>query len=130
MPAGLPLWAERLIIRIMRAFRSLIFFLLMPVCAFAGIVDNVRIALSQGNLPAAEAQLNAYRSQRGVDPEYVEAYSWLGRAALNAGQYDEAAENAKQTRQLVQEQLKQRSLDSDPHLPLALGAAIEVQSQA
>ena len=27
------------------------------------------------------------------------------------------------------EQLKQRSLDAEPHLPIALGAALEVQSQ-
>jgi thiol-disulfide isomerase/thioredoxin len=97
--------------------------------AWAGIVENVRLALAQNNLSAAEAQLAAYRSQRGVDAEYVEAYSWLGRAALDQEQYDQAAAYAKETKGLALEQLKRRPLDAEPHLPLALGAALEVQSQ-
>ena len=36
---------------------------------------------------------------------------------------------AKQTKALALEQLKQRPLDAEPHLPIGLGAAIEVQSQ-
>jgi len=103
---------------------------LLSGSAWAGIVDTVRIALSQNNFPAAEAELNAYRSQRGVDPQYLEAYSWLGRAALDDGQYDQAASYAKETKALALEQLKQRPLDAEPHLPQALGAALEVQSQA
>jgi thiol-disulfide isomerase/thioredoxin len=99
------------------------------LAAQAGIVDNVRIALMQNNFPAAQAQLNSYRSQRGVDAEYLDAYSWLGRAALDQGQYDQAAAFAQETKALALEQLKQRPLDAEPHLPLALGAALEVQSQ-
>src|ERR1700693_6504984 len=53
----------------------------------------------------------------------------MGRAALDQRQYDQAAAYAKQTKAMVLEQLKQRSLDADPHLPIALGAALEVQSQ-
>ena len=97
--------------------------------AWAGVVENVRIALMQNNFSAAEAELNAYRNQRGVDPEYLEAYSWLARAALDQRQYDQAAAYAKQTKALALEQLKQRPLDAEPHLPLALGAALEVQSE-
>lgn len=103
-------------------------FLGSSVC-WAGIVESVRYALAQNNFSAAETQLDAYRSQRGVDAEYVEAYSWLGRAALDAGQYDQAAAYAKDTKRLALEQLKGRQLDAEPHLPLALGAALEVQSQ-
>ncbi len=112
----------------MRAKFFLIFFLL-TASAWAGIVDSVRFALSQNNFAAAEAQLDSYRSQRGADAEYVDAYSWMGRAALDQGQYDQAAAYAKQTKTLALDLLKQRSLDSEPHLPLALGAAFEVQSQ-
>ena len=103
--------------------------LLVAVTAWAGIVDNVRYLLAQNNFAAAEAQLASYRSQRGTDPEYLEAYSWLARAALDAGQYDQAAAYAKETKALSLEQLKTRPLDAEPHLPLALGAALEVQSQ-
>jgi len=113
----------------MRSRLWLVVILVATSTAWAGIVDNVRIALMQNNFAAAEAQLNSYRSQRGVDAEYLEAYSWLGRAALDAGQYDQAAANAKETKALALEQLKQRPLDAEPHLPIALGAALEVQSQ-
>ena len=99
------------------------------VTASAGIVENVRYFLAQNNFTAAEAQLDSYRSQRGVDGEYLDAYSWLGRAALDQGQYDQAAAFAKQTKTLALEELKKRPLDAEPHLPLALGAALEVQSQ-
>jgi len=97
--------------------------------ASAEIIDDVRTALARGNFSAAESQLNSYRAQRGVTPEYVEAYSWMARAAFDARQYDQATSYAKQTRTLALEQLKRRPLDADPHLPLALGAAFEVQAQ-
>jgi thiol-disulfide isomerase/thioredoxin len=109
--------------------RILLISILLTATAWAGIVDNVRFALAQNNFSTAESTLNSYRSQQGVTAEYLEAYSWLGRAALDQGQYDQAAAYAKQTKSLVLEQLKQRSLDADPHLPIALGAALEVQSQ-
>jgi thiol-disulfide isomerase/thioredoxin len=103
---------------------------LLPASAWAGVVDDVRLALARNNFSAAESVLNSYRSQQGVNPEYLEAYSWMARVALDQGQYDQASAYAKQTKSFVLEQLKQRSLDSDPHLPIALGAALEVQSQA
>ncbi len=110
-------------------FRILLVAVLLTSAAWAGIVDDVRVALSQNNFSAAEAALNSYRSQQGVTPEYLEAYSWMARAALQQQQYDQAAAYAKQTKSLVADQLKKRSLDSDPHLATALGAALEVQSQ-
>ena len=103
--------------------------LLASSSAWAGIVEYVRYALAQNNFAAAEAQLENYRNQRGADAEYLDAYSWLARAALDQGQYDQAAAYAKQTKTQVLEQLKQRPLDAEPHLPLALGAALEVESQ-
>ena len=111
-------------------FRFLLISILLGAStAWAGIVDNVRYLLAQNNFAGAEAQLASYRSQRGTDPEYLDAYSWLARAALDAGQYDQASAYAKETKSLALEQLKTRKLDAEPHLPLALGAAIEVQSQ-
>ena len=104
--------------------------LLASTAAWAGVVDNVRLALEQNNFSGAEAQLSAYRSQRGVDAEYVEAYSWMARAALDEKQYDQATAYANQTKALALEQLKQRGLDAEPHLPIALGAVFEVQAQA
>lgn len=103
--------------------------LLAASTASAGIVENVRYLLAQNNFTAAEAQLDSYRSQRGVDAEYLDAYSWLARTAFDEGQYDQATSYAKQTKALALEELKKRPLDAEPHLPLALGAALEVQSQ-
>jgi len=109
--------------------RKVALLLVLVAPAWAGVVEEVRTALAQNSFSAAEAQLNSYRARNGVTPEYVEAYSWMGRAALNARDYDQAAAYAKQTSALAQEQLKWRPLDAEPHLPLALGAAIEVESQ-
>jgi len=97
--------------------------------AWAGIVEDVRSDLGQNNFSAAEAALNSYRGQQGITPEYLEAYSWLGRAALEQREYPQAASYAKQTKALTLDQLKQRSVDAEPHLPIALGAALEVQAQ-
>ena len=52
---------------------------LFTVSAFATIVTDVETAMSHGNFPLAEALLQSYRSQRGVTPEYLEAFSWLAR---------------------------------------------------
>lgn len=102
---------------------------LLTASSWAGVVEDVRICLSRNDFSAAEQELNSYRGQRGVTAEYLEAYSWLGRTAYEQGEYDRAAAYAKQTKSLALEQLKQRRLDAEPHLPLALGAALEVQSQ-
>jgi cytochrome c biogenesis protein CcmG/thiol:disulfide interchange protein DsbE len=110
-------------------FRRLLVLIALVTPAWAGIVENVRMALAQNNFSAAEAQLNSYRATNSVTPEYIEAYSWMGRAALDAHEYDQAAAYAKQTNAFVVEKLKQRPLDAEPHLPIALGAAIEVESQ-
>ena len=110
-------------------FRKLLILIALATPAWAGIVEDVRTALAQNNFSAADSYLNSYRASKGVTPEYAEAYSWMARTALNAHEYDQAAAYAKQTSALVQDQLKQRPLDAEPHLPLALGAAIEVQAQ-
>jgi thiol-disulfide isomerase/thioredoxin len=110
-------------------FRKLLIFIALATPAWAGVVEDVRTSLAQNNFGAADSYLNSYRARNGVTPEYVEAYSWMARTALNAHNYDQAAAYAKQTSTLVQDQLKQRPLDAEPRLPLALGAAIEVQAQ-
>ncbi len=77
----------------------------------------------------AEAILQSYRSQKGITPEYLEALSWLARGDLMTRQFDKADANAKESERLARQSLATRPLDAEPHLPLALGAAIEVQAQ-
>jgi thiol-disulfide isomerase/thioredoxin len=104
-------------------------FLLGTVTAFAGLVDDVRGALAENKWAAAESQLHAYRSRKGVTPEYVEALSWMARASLAAKQFDQAQVYAKETKSLTLAQLKTKSVDSDEHLATALGASYEVEAQ-
>jgi thiol-disulfide isomerase/thioredoxin len=111
------------------SLRRLLILFLLAIPAKAGIVEDVRTALAQNNFTAADSDLSSYRGKNGVTPEYIEAYSWMGRSALEAHQYDQASAYAKQTKALAVEQLKQRPLDAEPRLPIALGAAIEVESQ-
>src|SRR5579863_3892606 len=127
--SDLPLPRPRTHHLVMR-LRVLLASVVLTASAWAGIVDDVRIALDQNNFSAAEAALNSYRGRQGVNPEYLEAYSWLGRQALEQRDYERAAAYAKQTKTLALEQLKQRKLDAEPHLPVALGASYEVESQA
>jgi thiol-disulfide isomerase/thioredoxin len=112
----------------MRFFRVAVV-LLLPSLAFANIVDDVRVELSQNNFAAANTKLSAYHSQQGDTPEYIEAVSWMARAALAAKQLDQAESYARQTEKLSRQQLYNRKLDAEPHLPIALGAALEVQAQ-
>jgi len=79
---------------------------------------------------AAQSLLKQYRDSRGITPEYLEAYSWLGRYALVNRDYATAEKLAQQTYDMCVDQLKLRPVDAEPHLPTALGAAIEVRGQA
>src|SRR5271156_5637676 len=111
------------------SFRKLFILIAFAAPAWAGVVEDVRQALAQNSFASADLYLKSYVTKNGVTGEYLEAYSWMARAALNSQQYDQAAEYAKQTKTLALEQLKKRPLDAEPHLPIALGAAFEVQSQ-
>jgi thiol-disulfide isomerase/thioredoxin len=109
--------------------RKLIPAAFLAASAFATVVTDVQTAMSHGNFPLAETMLQSYRTQRGVTPEYLEALSWLARGDLITRQFDKADATAKETEKLAVQSLATRPLDAEPHLPLALGAAIEVQAQ-
>jgi len=109
--------------------RTLIPAALLAATAVAGVVTDVETAMSRGNFPLAEAIVQSYRTQRGVTPEFLEALSWLARGDLITRQFDKADANAKETEKLAVQSLATRPLDAEPLLPLALGAAIEVEAQ-
>lgn len=112
----------------MRFFRVAVL-LLLPSFVFANIVDDVQVELAQNNFTSANQKLSAYHSQQGDTPEYIEALSWMARAELAAKQLDQAENYARQTERLSRQQLYKRKLDAEPHLPIALGASLEVQAQ-
>lgn len=102
------------------------------------IVKDVRTAIActawpcspKADLSGGEAILTQYRAAHGTTSEAIEALSWLGRAALAGNQLDKASAYAAETYALAVAALKQRTLDDDARLEIALGAAIEVQAQA
>ena len=111
---------------VLRLFAAL---LALSTFSFAGISDDVRAALARNNFSAAETELQSYHGQQGTTPDYVEALSWMARASLQSNQLDRAQTYARQTESLSRQLLTKRALDAEPHLPTALGAAIEVQAQ-
>ncbi len=109
--------------------RLLAYCVLFSSAAFAGIIEDVQGSLSQNNLSQADSALRTYHAQHGATPEYLEALSWMARGALAVQQYDSAQNYAKQTEAHAVEHLKLRTLDAEAHLPIALGAALEVEAQ-
>jgi thiol-disulfide isomerase/thioredoxin len=95
----------------------------------ATIVPYVQVMAGAGNLAAAENALKQYRAAAGVTPEYIEAFSWIGRAQLAKHNLAAAEQNSAEVRKLCAAELARHKLDAEPHLPIALGAAIEVEAQ-
>jgi thiol-disulfide isomerase/thioredoxin len=88
------------------------------------------MALQQGDLTNAKALVDQYRRLNGDTPEALEAFSWVARGEAAAGNLDQAVQDAKQIEHAALASLGTRKLDSEPHLPLALGAAYEVEANA
>lgn len=111
--------------------RLLAVFFALAATGCAGIIQDTRAFINRGDFAGAEAHIRSYQARNGVTPESLEAFSWLGRGYLAAGQFAQAEEYAARTEQLVLQHLKKagHALDAEPHLPIALGAAIEVQAQ-
>ena len=109
--------------------RRLIVFALLSTVSFASVIEDVRSQIAQNDFIHAKAVLENYQTQHGVTPEYLEAMSWLARGSLAAKQLDSAETYARQTERFSRIQLYNRKLDAEPHLPIALGAALEVQAQ-
>jgi thiol-disulfide isomerase/thioredoxin len=110
--------------------RVLLLLLSLQLTAAAGIVEDVRFALSRNDLQTAANMLAAYRAQRGVDAEYVDALSWVSRVQLDTGDLAQANKTAQETQKLALQLLNSSKLDLQPHLANGLGAAFEVQAQA
>lgn len=114
----------------MHAMYRVIAFLVLLVSAGAAqnIVRDVRAAIAKNDFSGGEKLIAAHKAERGLTPETIEAVSWLGRGALAAKQFDAAYAYAEQAREMALDQLKRRKLDAETHLPLALGASMEVQA--
>ncbi len=94
------------------------------------VVAYVELALQQGDLADAAALVNQYRRLNGDTPEALEAFSWVARGELASGDIAQATRDAEEIKRAAQTSLATRKLDAEPHLPLALGAAYEVEADA
>lgn len=96
----------------------------------AGVVDDVRASIAAKDFAGADRITQNYRAKQGVTPELALAISWIGRGFLAVKNYDQADAFAAKAREASLQALGKGKLDSDPSLPIALGAAIEVHGQA
>lgn len=124
----------------MQKTATVLFALLLLVVAPAGyarqaatpatrtIITEVRDLIAKDDFPAAEKTLRAFIAEKGVTPDALEAMSWLGRGALAKQRLDEANRFATETYGLSLKALESRKVDDEPRLPIAIGAAIEVQA--
>jgi thiol-disulfide isomerase/thioredoxin len=94
------------------------------------VVAYIQLALRNGDLASADALAEQYRRLNGDTPEALEALGWVARGELAAGRFDQAAKDCGQIEHSSQAALSTRSLDAEPHLPLALGTAYEVEAES
>jgi thiol-disulfide isomerase/thioredoxin len=93
------------------------------------LANDVRDMVARNDLAAAERAVRASQREAGSTPEFAAALSWLARGEFLAKQFDRADAYAVETRKLADQLLHTHKLDSDPWLPTAVGAAIEVHAQ-
>ena len=106
---------------------------LLPLAATgagAGVVEEVRALVRSGKFEQAREVLAEARARDVPSAELLDARSQLARGELKAGQVELALTHAREVHAQAVAELAHRELDQEPHLPLALGAAIEVEAQA
>ena len=103
---------------------------LLPVVLLAqtgNLVSSVRKAAWAQDLDTAERLIAEYRAQNSeITPQFLEALSWAARGASFVKNWEKAGLYARQTLEGSAPLLKQRALDADKSVPIAVGAAIEV----
>jgi len=97
--------------------------------ASAQVIGDVREAIALHDFARGEKYIQNYRAKNGITPEFLEALSWIGRGALEDKKYDQAERYADETRKLALAELAKRKMDDERHLPIALGASMEVHAQ-
>jgi len=112
----------------MRLTRSLSLLLLIGVGARASLVTDVQALVTARQLPIAVNEVRAIQARTGGSAELAAAISWLARGALGERQIAQADAYASEARTMAMRLLGVRNLDSDPWLPTALGASIEVHA--
>jgi len=102
--------------------------LLTAMSAPAELIKDVRDAIAKNDFRRGSEFIQTYRAANGVTPEMLEALSWMARGSLAAKNLDQAEKYSRETYDLALGQLKKRPLDQERYLPIAVGAAIEVEA--
>ncbi len=102
--------------------------LLTAMSAPAELIKDVRDAIAKNDFRRGSEFIQTYRAANGVTPEMLEALSWMARGSLAAKNLDQAERYSRETYDLSLGQLKKRPLDQERYLPIAVGAAIEVEA--
>lgn len=102
--------------------------LLIGGLAEASLVNDVQALVTARQLPLAISEVRAIQARSAANSELAAAISWLARGALNDRQFAQADAYASESRAMALRLLGVRNLDSDPWLPTALGASIEVHA--
>jgi thiol-disulfide isomerase/thioredoxin len=96
--------------------------------ALAALPDDVQALVAHRQLSLAAQQVKAVQAKQGASAELAAALSWLARGALQERQLAQADAYATDARNMTLRLLGVRNIDSDPWLPTALGASIEVHA--
>ncbi len=116
-------------LKFMHGFRLAALFAGSLLTSSGQVIGDVREAAAMHDFARGERYIQNYRAKNGVTPEWLEALSWLGRGALDQKKYDQEERYADETRKLALAELAKRKLDDERHLPIALGASMEVHAQ-
>jgi len=116
-------------LKLMRTLRLVTLLAGSHLIASSQVIGDVRDAIAMHDFARGEKFIQSYRAKDGVTPEWLEALSWLGRGALEDKKYDQAERYADETRKLALAELAKRKMDDERHLPIALGASMEVHAQ-
>jgi thiol-disulfide isomerase/thioredoxin len=116
--------------KLLRLLVASVLFASLFVQAQIGIVQEVMTHLQANDFTSAVNSVQSYRKARGIDPDVLEAMSWIARGELARKNIAGAEKYAHETYQLSVAEIKKHPLGKDPNGPLALalGAAIEVQA--
>jgi thiol-disulfide isomerase/thioredoxin len=110
--------------------KLLLFAFALQIAAPQPLIPGVRALIAKNDFPHAETLVRDYQKANGNTPEALEALSWLARGSLAQKQYQQADAYARETYRLCVEAVRSRRVDAEEHLPIALGAAIEVEAQS
>src|SRR5215469_11586191 len=101
---------------------------LFAVRAWGQLPEVVQALVASRQLSVAIEQVKAAQAKQGGSAEVAAAISWLARGELQEKHLTQADSYATEARTMAMRVLGMRNIDTDPYLPTAIGASIEVHA--